>query len=585
VQVTIAAAAAVTTESTPGAGITGVVVGATGTRYQITTDFDPGSSTPTGPTRVSILAADGRVLHTSQDITGALAMPIPAKRADGSLVLATYDQATDTTFVSVINSQGTVTPAGSVAGLPVSPPSLASNGAVFLLAAGGLQTSTPTYKLMRVSSTNQSQTYDIGQTAFPPTVAPNGYVYLPTVTTTGSTTKFSFLVIAPDGTSSSTTPIDGAASTVVTLGSDGTPYGVIGTINPAQTAYVTKLYTFQGSSSTVRDIPGFPTTVVAGQGGKVYTLTFANDGTNTAHVSTITATTLTPSDTISGNPIAQISVAPDGTVYTVVSQAGVYKVAAVRPAGVVVDMVTIPGNATLLQTASALGYPVGTNSTVYVPYSDASGNYFVAAVHGSAIVSTPMPTGATISQPVVVGPNGAAYQVVGTATGTSVVVLSSGVSTAEIGGSISPTNILGAPVVVGPDGKGYLITQDGTVTRVLVFGPTGNTVASFSGSGTAVPAYLPGGPFGFTTQSVVFDNSGTAYVSISTGPTSSEPAHSEVWRITSSGATKVLDLDSPLGSAVTIGQDGATAYATVGDANAAGDNFVTTVHVVSPTII
>src|SRR5258707_4570860 len=121
-----------------------------------------------------------------------------------------------------------------------------------------------------------------------------------------------------------------------------------------------------------------------------------------------------------------------------------------------------------------------------------------------------MPTGATISQPVVVGPNGAAYQVVGTATGTSVVVLSSGVSTAEIGGSISPTNILGGPIVVGPDGKGYLITQDGTVTRVLVFGPSGNTVASFSGSGTAVPAYITRGPVAVTTPTVSFCNSGNA---------------------------------------------------------------------------
>ena len=117
VQVNIAPAVA-TTASTAGIPGSRVLIGATGTRYQVTTDIDPTTSQLNG-SHVSILSSDGTVLKTV-DIPGAINPVSVATRPDGSLLVASIapdGTGGGNTDISVVGPTGTLTSLGSVPGM------------------------------------------------------------------------------------------------------------------------------------------------------------------------------------------------------------------------------------------------------------------------------------------------------------------------------------------------------------------------------------------------------------------------------------------------------------------------------------
>ena len=243
----------VTNASTPGAPVGNVIVGAFGTRYQVMADVDPQTLEPNGSTRVSILDKDGRVITTSQDIAGAPGA-LPVTRPDGSLLVATYDETTNTTTITAVSTSGVATTAGSLIGTASNQILVASNGAAFLLT--DVDGSGSAYQLLRVSTANTSETFIIDGSTFglPPKLAPNGSAYVAYQDGDG---MVSVLAIDSSG-ASTTTPVGIGVSGPgpVTISSDGKAYVFVSTLNDQQTATVTKILTFTGTESSVREIPG-----------------------------------------------------------------------------------------------------------------------------------------------------------------------------------------------------------------------------------------------------------------------------------------------------------------------------------------
>ena len=205
-------------------------------------------------------------------------------------------------------------------------------------------------------------------------------------------------------------------------------------------------------------------------------------------MSIVGPTGVTTSPEIAGIPVSQLSVAPDGHAYAVITDlAGGYSVANVAPDGTVTT-VSIPGTVTPSKQRRWSDTRCNRTATACVsPYTDSdTGATKIAEIsHGAVVQTYTLPDGSSISQPVVTGPNGAAYQIVETATGTSVLALvAGGGQTREISGDLATVaSALYTPLEVGPDGTGYLVTQDGATTRVLAFSVTGVSGMDISGTG------------------------------------------------------------------------------------------------------
>ena len=264
--------------STPGKAAGPVVVSSNGTIYQVTYDVDPNTMLPTR-TRVSILDENGQVLKTTGDIAGSpLEQALPVVRSDGSLVLTTYKPATNTSTISVVDGSGAVKTVGTVIGQPSAPLKVAPNGAVFLqtrqFASGSGD------RLVRISATDTLRVYQVGKAGGTLTVAPDGSAYL-----VGSTPLFgtpSLLAVGPDGSSRTVSLPSGTVTPEdVVIGPDGRGYFTV-----AQTSFgttVTRVYTFTGTSSTAREIPGSPVRAEVVTADGVYQATYdASTGSRTS---------------------------------------------------------------------------------------------------------------------------------------------------------------------------------------------------------------------------------------------------------------------------------------------------------------
>lgn len=576
----------VTTASTPGAPIGNVIVGAFGTRYQVTADVDPQTLEPNGSTRVSVLDKDGRVITTSQSITGTPSgFGLASTRPDGSLLLATYDEASNTTIITAVSTSGVATTAGSLTGTTTSPILVASNGAAFVLT--DVDGTGSAYQLIRVSSSNTSQTYDIaGSTSgLPPTLAPDGSAY---VVYADSLAQVNILAIDSSGLDTTTT-VEGAGglSGPVTISSDGKAYVAVTVVDDEQ-AIVTKMLTFAGNAHTERVIPGARLGLtVAGAKGAIYQTT-VDYVTHKTYVTTLTATTLQTSTAIEGVAYGQPVVASDGTTYMAVVTSQGYGLG-IAKAGKT-HVVPINGQiADAVDTIGGVALTVGFDKKAYVGYFDSSGRYHVAIVpsSGGAAIKD-MPVGTTIKHRVYFTLKGAAAQIVQTvdqntgAISTSAVILSSGARTAEIAGDVVAGSI-------DLKGNGYIVTSaenangDPEVT-VLAFTSSGTTIATITAPGGIVLAVDPaGGIFGRAPRPVVLAPDGTAYVTLSSG-FDTMPGSAQVWAIKSTGATKVLDVDTALVTAVTVAPDG-TAYVTVSEVDDNTGEYVSTVRVITSPVV
>ena len=100
-------------------------------------------------------------------------------RPDGSLLVATYDETTNTTTITAVSTSGVATTAGSLIGTASNQILVASNGAAFLLT--DVDGSGSAYRILpSLDCEHVSQTLVIDGSTFglPPKLAPNGSAYV-----------------------------------------------------------------------------------------------------------------------------------------------------------------------------------------------------------------------------------------------------------------------------------------------------------------------------------------------------------------------------------------------------------------------
>ncbi|MEH3138907.1 MAG: Ig-like domain-containing protein [Mycobacterium kyogaense] len=580
VQVTVTIAPnVVTTESTPGIPVSGVVAAPGGTLYQVTTSI-PGQNLDNAVSRVSVLTADGRVLVTTADIPG---FPnVPLAQPDGNLLVTIAGSRGGAKFVTV-SPTGTVTQVLSLDGVAlVGYPVVGANGTAYFMTAAP----NGTFALVGITG-DQGQAYQLaGTPAGLPAVGADGTAYQP-VTTTGSDPQTSVLVVRPDGTSTTTQAVPGRSNVPMVV-SGGTAYLLV---NDQASPFTTTLVTVTGATATTRTLNGSPGSqlIVSPDGSVLVTLIAYGDDDISYRIARLTSTVVTTSASATGSVKGWPQVAPDGTAYLAITDdQGAAKLLVLRPGGASSEISLageFPGSTMPVINLAA----IGPDNKVYVPLTDGEGSYFVAIVSPTGTVSTRSVDGYPAFVPVVAA-DGTAYQVVQTSNAagdsfTHVVVLNSGASTVSLPGS--PSQLQGGTslVAVAPDGTGLLIVTntDGSV-RGLSFDKNGETHGSFTDRGAPTAAIELGGLQGATGKVFVFGPDGTAYVTIIESTSDDETGQvtvlkSAVYAMGSAGVTKVLEVPGRVATAPTVAPDG-TVYVSTATLN--GTDGVTTVRVITP---
>jgi VCBS repeat-containing protein len=559
--------------STPGRAAGPVLVSSTGTVYQVTYDLDS-TNTPIR-TRVSILDEDGRVLRTTGVLAGyPVEQSLPVVRPDGSLLVTTYKASSNTSTISVVDGQGAVQKVGTVIGQPSAPMVVAPNGAVFFTTRQFPSGSGD--RLVRVSAAGGPRVYQLGVATDTPSVAPDGSIYL----VSRSLGVTSVLAVGPGGNSRRVS-LPWGADTVndVVIGQDGRGYLTVE--RDILGAKTTRVYTFTGTASTVRELPGTPDGAKVITADGVYQYTY-DDSTGKSYISRITADAITTFAALDGRVINPISVAPDGTVYVAVrdSATGTDSVAVISDGG---DLVTVAIPGTIVPVLPSVSPVVGgydanpnTGDDGYVVY-ESGGVRYLAVVNpdGTIARTVTLPAGTTVATPVEFGPDGAAYQVIetrdeqGRVTSRAVLTLATDTVTPALPGNSLRPNF--PAIQFGPDGSGVLITVESGQSpfeyHFLRFDQNGATIATGDLSGFLQAAEQD---YVFWQEGVVFGPDGTPYATL-TG------ADAGVWALTATGPVRVLGLDlgpGELVEPVTFGPDG-TPYVTV--SQRVDGNFVTTV--------
>jgi sugar lactone lactonase YvrE len=570
-----AAAPSDASTSIPGLPNEPVVVGANGTIYQVTTDK--------GSFRVSIVDSAGQVLTTTDAFAGTPNIYSQGvARPDGSLVIVTSNERGNRSTAWAVDSQGTVTKIATFTGSPQGKPTVGAGGALYV------DTYIPTifnplgaadYRRVRISPTNTVRTFPTNTTV---TLAPDGSAYL-------LSTQFGVRTLHAFGADGATTtillPYEKDGRTPV-IGGDGNAYLPVAVRTPFG-GKTTRLYTFTGASSTTRTLAGLPGgTVVTADGVYLETYTYPGSQDNhvdgTTNISKITADKIATPVVIDGR-LASFQVTPAGTIYATIYDPSldVTQVAVVDSNGTR-STATLPGTPPQYGAVNRiLGDGPQTDNHGYVSYT-ASGSTYLAVLNpdGSLDRTITLPAG-TVPGPVFFGPDGAAYQIsqsrqLGTAATTQVLLTLANDTFSPVlpGPALVDPGI--SDIQFGPDGGGYLIVRNDP--------SIGNQIRGFDAAGlTGVELTLTKPvvtPYGFyPVQELVFGPNGTAYVA------SGASDDAGVYALTTSGVTKVLDLDGtppPLYPPV-VGPDG-TVYVTTATGNSS-DGFVTTVKTIAPPVV
>jgi hypothetical protein len=598
VEVTVTVASAeVTTigDSTAGAPGGGVVIGPDGTRYQVASDLTLGGPMgfdPTGPTRVSILAPNGEVLSTTTDFPGYV-ISQPVARPNGLLVTS-VDIAGGKTYLTLVSNTGTVTQLKVEDGQPLLPLTLSGGGASYALIAKQTQTGA-TYKLVAVAANGTATTYPLDESIGGlPVVSSNGTLYQSMVNL--DTREYRVLVVSPNGTSYTTTPVVGSTGLPVMVASDGKAYQAIVDVNQSTGAITTKIVTIDGPTPTVRTVAGNPfTRLEAGPNGAVY---YATAGATGATIVKVTSTTITESAAIDGIPANTPKIDANGNAYLLTRdlQSGVAQVT-VYTAGGNTTTYVLAGDTVDSTIPSLAGITLGPDGKAYVPINDGNGNYSVVVVGTSGVEDT-VPVSGEPKHLLVFGPDGTPYQVVESydeATGavqSTVVNLSNGAASDPIVGAVATSSqgqqATVPPLVVGPDGTLYLLAVAGDFgdqVHGVALDADGNLIDEFTEAG-----FSAGMIDGFTEYGLpaikqfTFDQDGTAYVTVSRLPgENGEPPAAIAYALNASGVTKVAEVENAAGGIISVGGDG-TVYLTTATVDGEG-HYSTTVEVVTPPAV
>ncbi|MBX7449429.1 hypothetical protein GR927_15655 [Mycolicibacterium sp. 3033] len=509
-----------------------VVVGTTGTIYQVTTDADG--------TRVSIIDRDGHVITTSDAFTGApFGGSTAVARPDGSVVVITSnDRLTRSTLWSV-NSQGEVAKIATVTGFP-------SGGRPQVGADGSLYFSTNIpfifspignigYRTVRVSPTNAVRTFAAQTSA---TLAIDGSAYLVSTRFGGRT----LYALDPDGKAKTFLlpgRLDGFSDTPI-LGEDGYVYLPVA-VRTLFGGKTTRIYTLRGGDGTMRSVTGLPGSVVVKSDG-VYLATFTYSGSTdygdgTTFIYTITPTAIADPRVIEAR-LRSLQVTAEGTIYAVVRDPASTPVVVISPDGTTRSTVTLPGTAPFPTAANLiLGGGDQTDDFGYVTYTTNGSNSLAVLNPDGSVNRTIAPPDGTVPGNVFFGPDGAAYQISqvrqlgGAATGQILLTLSNDTFSPEVPGPVLGSSQ--ADVQFAPDGSGYLILRNDPALGVQIVGfdSTGFTGVTQTLISPVTSAY----PI-FPAKTLVFGSDGTGYVA------SNDPVDPAVYALTTAGVTKVLDL-------------------------------------------
>ncbi|PRC43152.1 hypothetical protein C6A85_000000106825, partial [Mycobacterium sp. ITM-2017-0098] len=247
----------------PGQTVHAPVIAADGTVYQVTYSADV--------TRVFILDENAQVV-ASGDITGRF-RGTGVTRPDGSLiVIAANDRGTRSTVYGV-DSTGAVTTIRTVLGSADSPVRAGADGALYFSTSFTNPFdpfgSNIRYRSFRISPTNGVRTFAYNTSV---DLRPDGTAFL-----LSSNYGFSTLrVLGPTGVARTLVLPYGSAPSDPIVGLDGTVYVTAGVTGFFGTK-TTRVYTFTGTSNTVRTVEGLPGDTVATPDG-LYLETFTYSG-------------------------------------------------------------------------------------------------------------------------------------------------------------------------------------------------------------------------------------------------------------------------------------------------------------------
>ncbi|MCG7595516.1 hypothetical protein [Mycobacterium sp. PSTR-4-N] len=543
-----------------------VVVGSTGTIYQVTTDADG--------TRVSIVDRDGRVITTSDAFPDA---PVPrttsVARPDGSVVVITVNDRRTRSTVWSVNEQGDLTKITMVRGF-ADAPKVGADGSLyfgsdipFFLSPIGFVG----YRTFRISPTNTVRTYS-PQTRV--TVAPDGSVYL-LPTGSGRTLR----AFGADGTTRTVILPGEIQYGSPIVGEDGYLYLPV----PVQTLFggkTTRLYTMRGTQIAKQTLTGVPGSYVVKNDG-VYLETYTYSGTNdlgdgNTYIYKITPTAVADPRFIEGRlkqlyDGRRLQVSADGTIYALLED----------PDGLPVLIISPDG--TSRTTIDLLGDPAVSEGDVeqadnhgYFTYAS-NGTTFLAVLNGDGSIdrTIELPAG-TKPGSVFFGPDGAAYllnytQDPGTTYQSRVLLTLSNDTFSPV---LNPGSDYDSSrsIQFGPDGSGYLLLRpdSGLGVKIVGFDASGLT-------GTVLTV-MDSRHFGYKIspdQALAFAADGTAYLA------TDDPAGPAVYALTKTGAAKVLDLaGTPPASGAVIAPDG-TLYVTT----ATADGFTIVRTIAPPTAV
>ena len=255
--------------------------------------------------------------------------------------------------------------------------------------------------------------------------------------------------------------------------------------------------------------------------------------------------------------LRSFQVSAGGTIYAVLDDPDSTSVIVINPDGTNRSTVDLPGTAPSLDARNQiLGAGEQTDDYGYVSYT-ANGSNYLAVLNpdGSIDRTIELPAG-TVPGRVFFGPDGTAYQISqvrvlgGAATSQILLTLSNDSFAPAVRGPVLDQTV---DVQFGPDGSGYLLLRNDPALGVQIagFDATGLTGVNLTLTHPVATDY----PI-FPKQILVFGPDGTAYVA-SGG--SEDPA---VYALTTTGFTRVLDLDgAPPAHIPVVGADG-TVYVT-----------------------
>ena len=466
VSITVDPVSATNPEPVSGLPVGSPLVGSTGTVYQTIVRSDTDGNSPTFFVRA--YQSSGELVGDTETFSGDPGIRVV--RADGGISVVTFDSASQTATIRVINGTDVTTTSVQATSLGVG----GLNGSLYLVTGYQVDTSLPRGNIVPLTAGAPIAYESNGR----PDFGPDGTAVAFNVTGTGvQDISASLLVINPDGTTrAQTAPTLRNFSEFPSIGPNGIVY------LPTLTDAGTQVLVFDTEGVTVRDVNGlFPVERVAvAPDGTAYLLTKESGLASSYQISVLNGAVRTVS--IGEQVVAPtvLEMSADGTLYLLSNypydQSA--RVLVVRPDG---SVQTVP----LGSTRFEVDHFVGTDNNLYVSYTEEDNDV--------SVVITPTGQKRFLTFPAATAPvfsaNGTAYIAAETADGVVVRRSTDGFATYVDSDPVALNGEAPKGLSVGPDGTVYVSTS----TRVTAIDSDGTVIGSVSGGQVVGPVVIDQG--------------------------------------------------------------------------------------------